>query len=79
MTVSISLAQIFACSPISDGWSLSPTTHCIDKAALQYAGSALSLATDVVILLMPMKYLINLTLGNSRRVGVIALFGLGIL
>jgi len=56
-TISISLAMLLACTPISFGWSLHPQRHCVSKARIQYAASSLNLFTDVCTLLLPIKYL----------------------
>jgi len=33
--------------------------YCVNQSALQYAGSVIDLVTDLVVLLMPMKYLLG--------------------
>lgn len=77
----ISLAQAFSCSPPPDSYILvmDPNEHCVNKPALQYAGSVLNLVTDLVVLLLPMKYLWALSLDRYKRYGVIALFSLGLM
>jgi hypothetical protein len=57
ITISISIAMIFACTPIWYGWMPMAKDHCVDKAAIQYAGSSLNLVTDLLVLLLPIKYL----------------------
>jgi hypothetical protein len=58
IVISISMGMAFACTPISNGWNMVQAPgHCINKAALQYAGSLLNICTDTIVLMMPMKYL----------------------
>lgn len=59
MTVAISLAQLLACIPITQSWTLHtiPGARCVSKSHIQFAASGLNLGTDVLILLLPLKYL----------------------
>lgn len=81
VTVSISFAQIFPCKPIASAWMLEPLpgTTCIDRQSLQYVGSVLNLVTDLVILLMPMKYFLKLSGDSRKRYIVVVLFSLGLM
>ena len=63
-TLSIALGQAFACTPISDAWRATPTGYCVNKAALQTAGSVINLATDLIVLLLPLKYLLGKSNSN---------------
>jgi hypothetical protein len=55
-TISVAFGQAFACTPISDGWKAVPTGSCVDRETLQIAGSVINLVTDVIVLILPMKY-----------------------
>lgn len=81
VTVSVSLAQIFACTPISASWALQTPegAKCADRQALQYAGSIINLVTDLIILLMPMKYFLKLSGDRRKRYIVVVLFSLGLM
>ena len=59
MIVAITLAQALPCKPVSQSWTLHeiPGAKCASKPHIQFAGSGLNLGTDVLILLMPLKYL----------------------
>lgn len=57
LMVSISIAQALACTPVAAGFTYDMAGHCVDRVALQYTGSAINLSTDLMILLMPVKYL----------------------
>ncbi|KAH8689475.1 hypothetical protein BGW36DRAFT_412263 [Talaromyces proteolyticus] len=76
-TLSIAFAQAFACRPISDAWKGAPTGYCVNREALQIAGSVINLATDLIVLMLPLKYLYAMALDKARRYGIIALFSLG--
>lgn len=61
MTLACALGFMFQCTPVRSFWILElwPTKHCVNGAALSTASSALSLVTDLVILVLPVKYLIG--------------------
>jgi hypothetical protein len=60
ITLGCSLSQGLACRPISAGWSVGTHGgHCTNEAAIQYSTTILNLATDIAILLMPIKYLLR--------------------
>ncbi|KAI9744743.1 MAG: hypothetical protein M1818_001668 [Claussenomyces sp. TS43310] len=61
MMLAISLASAFACVPPSQIYRLQVDAQasCINKSALQYATGSLNVATDIFILLMPMRYLFH--------------------
>lgn len=55
-TLAVAFGQAFACTPISDGWKAVPTGSCVNREQLQLAGSIINLLTDVIVLVLPMKY-----------------------
>jgi hypothetical protein len=63
MTIACIPAFMFECTPIHAYWTLpvmDPKRDCVNGGALLTASSALSLVTDVVVLVMPIKYLIGM-------------------
>jgi len=57
ITLAFSLTMMFACRPIRYGWALDSAGHCIRKDMVQYAGSAINLVTDLIVLLLPIKHI----------------------
>ena len=80
LNTGLTLATIFACSPIEKQWNpFVPDGHCIDPVILPYLSGASSSATDLFVLLLPLPLLwgLNMTLDQKIRLG--AVFGLGLL
>lgn len=56
--VSTSFCMLFGCSPVSSGWKgPERDSDCIDRTDLQYASGCINLVNDVMILLLPIKYI----------------------
>lgn len=83
MALILSLTNAFECSPLSRApqWIFNtPSGHCLDRASLGIAGNSLNLASDVIVLFMPIKYLWQLSKVTTRkRLGLVLLFSFGIL
>jgi len=81
MSIACILANMFQCLPVQSNWetSLWETRKCIDRQYLQYAGAALSVATDIAILVMPIKYLLALPVAKRYKIQVVVLMTLGAL
>lgn len=64
MTLSLFFASLLQCLPIDSNWEFAKfgTRKCIDRAALQVAGSAMAFITDVIVLCLPIKYLLGMLL-----------------
>ncbi|KAE8447328.1 hypothetical protein EG329_010886 [Mollisiaceae sp. DMI_Dod_QoI] len=79
MTTAIVLAMTFQCTPVQGFWVLElwPTKRCVNGGALSTASAALSIATDIFILLMPIRYLIALRISTREKVQLIILMSLG--
>ncbi|KAF4630847.1 hypothetical protein G7Y89_g7284 [Cudoniella acicularis] len=76
MTIALTLSVIFACKPVDANWDVY-NPNCDDRYAQQIAASALAFSTDIVVLIMPMKYLLALRVSTKEKIQVIALMSLG--
>lgn len=68
------------CVPLSNAWD--PEHHggnCVNLVVWWHVNSGVNLATDIIILLMPIPLLVKLPLPRKQRVILIGIFGLGIL
>lgn len=72
-------ATVFECSPVALLWDSSLSGHCINSEVLPYISGAVSSATDIFVLILPIRLLWSLNLNYARKVRLIAVFGLGIL
>ncbi|KAJ6139958.1 hypothetical protein N7471_006444, partial [Penicillium samsonianum] len=79
MSVAIILATIFQCSPIDAVYNEQKYKHytCFASIPFWYATAALSLVTDIWILLLPLKTVLGLHLGTRKKVIVAGLLSLG--
>jgi len=78
------LLDIFICYPVSTRWSVTDQGSCSHKVArVQYLGTPIPwIVTDFAILIAPLPLLwksANTRKSRARQVGVLALFGVGIM
>ncbi|KAH8652356.1 hypothetical protein BX600DRAFT_527540 [Xylariales sp. PMI_506] len=84
MTTGIALifAQIFQCRPIQynwEGWKGTFGAHtCLDVNTLAITSAGLTIAQDVVILLLPVPLLIQLQASWRQKRAILIMFSLGI-
>ncbi|KAI0015026.1 hypothetical protein F4780DRAFT_784544 [Xylariomycetidae sp. FL0641] len=73
------LATVFQCRPVAAAFdkSLEPS-DCIDNARFWLANAGFSIATDVVILLMPMPLVYALQIPRVQKVALMMVFALGV-
>ncbi|KAH9903640.1 hypothetical protein F4778DRAFT_790696 [Xylariomycetidae sp. FL2044] len=73
------IVTIFQCRPVSDYWTLSATPQdCIDEGAHLTAASVINTVTDFIVVLLPIKTVIDLDLPAKQRAIVMGLFGAGL-
>ncbi|RAL64938.1 hypothetical protein DID88_001529 [Monilinia fructigena] len=68
----------FDCKDEHYTWHFSVTASCIEITTLNIANGALNLATDVVIMIMPLPLIWNLQLQKAQKWGLLAVFSTGI-
>ena len=71
------LADTLICIPIEHNWNPTVPAHCGDKQLLAIIPPIPWIATDVVILIMPLPMVWNLQMPRLQRVGLACLFLLG--
>ncbi|KAK4213237.1 hypothetical protein QBC37DRAFT_243179, partial [Rhypophila decipiens] len=75
--------QIFQCTPIAfiwEGWKRGAfgSHRCIDVHALGFTTAAMSIAQDLVIIVMPLPLLAKLNVSRRCRLGIMIMFSLGV-
>ncbi|EEU34878.1 uncharacterized protein NECHADRAFT_55092, partial [Fusarium vanettenii 77-13-4] len=78
--IAFCLAIAFQCRPISyfwNGWDGEHQGHCTDANATAWSYAALSIATDIWMLIIPLSQLRSLNLSWKKKVGVGIMFCLG--
>jgi hypothetical protein len=68
---------IFQCSPINGFWDKTIASKCIDASAVAYSFSGISIAQDVLVLLLPIPELATIQLGRKEKWSVMVMFSIG--
>lgn len=70
----------FYCFPLSRIWDLSKPGHCIDSTAIRLFNAAVTIATDIMILCLPIPQIWNLqNLRFIEKMGLSVVFAMGFL
>jgi hypothetical protein len=74
---------IFHCRPMTKGWTTKfyPEIEgsCLDLRAPYIAGAAINAASDLLIVILPQPLIWNLQLSSKRKIGLCAIFLVGLL
>ncbi|KAL7943616.1 putative PTH11-typeG-protein-coupled receptor [Trichoderma barbatum] len=76
--VSSMIATIFQCNPIVKAFDKSLPGTCIDLAKFWFANAGFSIATDIIILLLPMPLVYQLEVPRAQKIALMAVFAIGI-
>lgn len=69
--VATAFAFVYHCEPMEFTWDFSvPGGKCVDLYAAYLAPAAINVATDIIILLMPIWLLWPLRVGPLKKIGV---------
>lgn len=71
------VATIFQCNPISRAFNKLIPGTCINIAHFWYANAGFSVATDLLILLMPMPLVYQLQIPRVQKIALVLVFALG--
>jgi hypothetical protein len=72
------LVTIFQCRPLGRAFDKTIEGTCIDNGKFWYANAGFSIATDIIILLLPLQPVFQLQITLGQRLGLVAVFTLGI-
>ena len=73
------LVIIFQCTPVHKAWAPEVNGHCLDLIELGVSSGYINIATDVMILLLPIPMVWSLQLSTKIRLAIMAIFATGIL
>ncbi|KAH6608673.1 hypothetical protein Trco_002019 [Trichoderma cornu-damae] len=76
-TIASTATSIFQCSPIKGAWDKSVHPKCISLTQNWYANAGYSIATDVLILLLPMQPIWTSKLPVNQKRALMFVFALG--
>jgi hypothetical protein len=69
----------FQCQPISHVWNRDLKGTCINNRSIAYANGGINILQDILIVLLPLYEMRILQLSTREKVGVYAMFGLGLM
>lgn len=72
-------SSVFQCTPIPRAWDKSIPGTCISIPKNWYANAGFSIATDFIILVLPMPIIYKSHLPSNQKVALMFVFALGAL
>ena len=78
--IAILFASIFPCHPFAKGYDLlvpPEVGHCIDRKAMYSATAGLGVATDVLIIAIPIPMVISLRMSLIKKLFLMSVFAVG--
>lgn len=76
-TLLIVFLSIFQCTPIPFYWNKDIEGKCLNLPAVAYSGAAVTIASDIFIVILPIPVIKSLNLGWKKKLGVMCMFALG--
>ncbi|OQD95217.1 hypothetical protein PENSOL_c021G01676 [Penicillium solitum] len=70
-------ASVFQCTPVARAWNKAIPGSCIDITTNWYANAGFSIATDIIILTLPMYPLYKSKIILKRKIALMIVFALG--
>jgi hypothetical protein len=75
--VAATVATILQCAPMVRAWDKSVPGTCFDIVAFWYANASYTIATDLILLVLPMRVIWGLQLRAMQKVAVLMAFAMG--
>ncbi|KAF3770811.1 hypothetical protein M406DRAFT_16223, partial [Cryphonectria parasitica EP155] len=73
------LGALLICRPLAANWKNVKGSHCGDQVAFYFISGVINLATDFIVVGLPLLHLYRLRLPKESRIGLMIVFGLGFL
>ncbi|KAL9004532.1 MAG: hypothetical protein Q9188_002658 [Gyalolechia gomerana] len=75
--ISFILAIIFSCYPVESYWNKAIVGHCVNEHTLSWGITGTELATNIIMLILPIPWLWKLRLAWSKKLALTGMFALG--
>jgi hypothetical protein len=78
----MTLSGFIFCVPVHDFWNVLEETrsrHCLPEGPVWFTNAGIQIATDLIILVLPMPLLWKLQMPRRQKWGIMLVFSLGIL
>lgn len=78
-TMTAMLVNLFGCKPISGAWDRRPghPSECITNTDFYLYATASNIATDALLLVLPIPIVLRLRVGWGVKLGLMAMFSMG--
>ncbi|KAI1275961.1 hypothetical protein F5Y07DRAFT_145396 [Xylaria sp. FL0933] len=76
--ISVTVAHGLECVPVAKIWDESLPGHCLDTVTLFLGGSIADVASDFLILVLPMPAIIELQLPLPKKISIVGIFVLAL-
>jgi hypothetical protein len=77
-SIALILSLSFACNPIKKAWDVTVTEGtCINRPAVYVLLAVLNIATDVILLVIPIPMVWRLQMPVAQKIGVVVVFLIG--
>ncbi|PHH66557.1 hypothetical protein CDD81_7032 [Ophiocordyceps australis] len=76
--VGCSLSLVFACSPVAKSWQPALAGTCLPPGPSFTAYAAVTIASDIIVALLPIPVLLKLNVRLEKKLGLIGIFMLGL-
>lgn len=73
------LTALLICRPLAYYWDQTLDGSCSDMVLTYQIAGSLNIATDVIVLLLPLPYLFRLELALQTKLALVATFAIGFL
>ncbi|KAI1146356.1 hypothetical protein F4825DRAFT_440998 [Nemania diffusa] len=82
ITVTYIFCIIFQCTPVSYFWNVWDGLHegrCVNQWAVFLSGGVIATTLDVVLILLPIRWISQLQFSNAKKLTTLGMFSLGVL
>jgi hypothetical protein len=73
----LSFVGAFICNPVQKAWNPQLPGTCLDLVSFYYGLQIPNIVTDIIILVMPIKVILNLPLSKPQKVSLLGIFAVG--
>ena len=77
--ISTTFLKIWECIPRARIWDKSVQGRCVNVASVLDVSGFFNTVSDVLILLVPVKAVVNLQMKKKKKAGVLAIFTVGLM
>ena len=70
---------IFSCIPVQGFWDVTIKAKCVNQLQFYIGQAVATILLDLVLLCLPVFPVLRLQVSNAQKIGLVAIFGLGIL